>query len=91
MLAIKKILFPVDFSEAIDIFMPYAVTLAEKFEATLYVVTVTPDMSSFASFYAPHTNIQGFQDEVQQGAEDKIKALAGRLPSLMSGNPHLNR
>jgi nucleotide-binding universal stress UspA family protein len=85
MVSIKKILFPIDFSESMDEFIPYAVTLAQKFEASLYLVTVTPDISSFASFYAPHTNIQGFQDEVQQGAEAKIKALAGRLQDL----PHV--
>jgi nucleotide-binding universal stress UspA family protein len=79
MLEIKKILFPVDFSEAVDELVPFALTLAQKFAADLYVLTVTPDMSSFATFYAPHSNIQGFQDEVYKGAEKKIDALMHHL------------
>jgi nucleotide-binding universal stress UspA family protein len=75
MVEIKKILFPVDFSEVVDELVPLALTLVQKFAADLYVLTVIPDMSSFASFYAPHSNIQVFQDEVYQGAEKKIEAL----------------
>jgi nucleotide-binding universal stress UspA family protein len=79
MIEIKKILFPVDFSESIDDLVPYALTLAQKFGADLYVMTVTSDMSSFATFYAPHSNIQGFQDEVYQGAEKKVEAILRHL------------
>jgi nucleotide-binding universal stress UspA family protein len=79
MVKIKKILFPVDFSEVVDELVPLALTLAQKFAADLYVLTVTPDMSSFASFYAPHSNIQNFQDEVQKEAQKKLEALASRL------------
>jgi hypothetical protein len=94
MLEIKKILFPVDFSEAVDELVPFALTLAHKFAAELCVLTVTPDMSSFATFYAPHSNIQNFQDEVYQEAHKKLEALAGRLKEapkvetrIAKGNP----
>src|SRR5512135_3446597 len=75
MIAIKKILFPVDFSEKLDELVPYAVTLTNKFGADLYVMTVTTDMSSFATFYVPHGNIQKFQDEVHHSAEKHLEAL----------------
>jgi nucleotide-binding universal stress UspA family protein len=75
MIDIKKILFPVDFSEKIDDLVPYAVTLANKFGADLYVMTVTTDMSSFATFHVPHGNIQNFQNEVYRRAEKNIAAL----------------
>lgn len=75
MIDIKKILFPVDFSEKIDDLVPYAITLTNKFGADLYVMTVTTDMSSFATFHVPHGNIQNFQNELYRNAEKKIDAL----------------
>ncbi len=94
MLEIKKILFPVDFSESVEDLVPYALSLVQKFAADLYVMTVTTDMSSFATFYAPHSNIQGFQDEVYKGAEKKIDALLRHLKDapkvetrIVKGNP----
>src|SRR5512143_2517736 len=75
MIDIKKILFPVDFSEKVDELVPYALTLTHKFGADLYVMTVTTDMSSFATFHVPHGNIQNFQNEVYRNAEKHIDAL----------------
>ena len=75
MIDIKKILFPVDFSEKVDELVPYALTLTHKFGADLYVMTVTTDMSSFATFYVPHGNIQNFQNEVYRSAEKHFDAL----------------
>jgi nucleotide-binding universal stress UspA family protein len=75
MIEIKKILFPVDFSEKVDELVPYALALTHKFGADLYVMTVTTDMSSFATFYVPHGNIQNFQNEVYRDAEKHLEAL----------------
>ena len=75
MIDIKKILFPVDFSEKVDELIPYALTLTDKFGADLYVMTVTTDMSSFATFYVPHGNIQNFQNEVYRSAEKHLDGL----------------
>ncbi len=75
MIDIKKILFPVDFSEKVDELVPYALTLTHKFGADLYVMTVTTDMSSFATFHVPHGNIQNFQNEVYRTAEKRLDAL----------------
>jgi nucleotide-binding universal stress UspA family protein len=51
-------------------------------------------MSSFAKFYAPHSNIQNFQDEVYKEAQKKLEALASRLKEapkletrIAKGNP----
>jgi nucleotide-binding universal stress UspA family protein len=94
MIDIKKILFPVDFSEKIDDLVPYAVTLTDKFGADLYVMTVTTDMSSFATFHVPHGNIQNFQNEVYRNAVKHIDALHNyfkdtpRMETLVvKGNP----
>lgn len=75
MIDIKKILFPVDFSEKIDELMAYALTLTIKFGSDLYIMTVTTDMSGFATFHVPHGNIQNFQNEVYRDALKHLDAL----------------
>jgi len=81
-IVIEKILFPVDLSESVNSFIPYVVTMTRKFNATLYIATVTPDVSSITSFFVPHTDIRSLQYEVQQGAAHHIKALADRLEGV---------
>lgn len=73
MVQVQKILFPIDFSESTEKYIPWVKTLVKQFDATLYLTSVTPDMSNFATFYAPHASIKGFQKEVQTGAEKKMK------------------
>ena len=73
---IKKILFPVDFAENYDSLLPWVSTFVEKFGATLYVAFVTQDLSSFSTFYVPHSNIKTFQDEAKMAAEKRMAAAA---------------
>lgn len=73
---IQKILFPIDFSEKFEVFLPWVSTFAEKFGATVYVLFVTQDLSGFASFHAPHASLLSFQEEVQEAAQQKMKAVA---------------
>ncbi len=73
---VKKILFPIDFAESYDSLLPWVSTFVEKFDATLYVVFVAQDLSSFSTFYVPHGNIQNFQEEAMQAAEKRMAAAA---------------
>lgn len=74
MKAIEKILFPLDFAESYDTLLPWVSTFVGKFDATLYVLFVTQDLSSFSSFYVPHSNIQSFQEEAEAAANKKMAA-----------------
>ena len=69
---IQKILFPIDFAEKFETFLPWVSTFVDKFEATLYVVFVAQDLSEFSSFYVPHATIQGFQEEALASAQKKM-------------------
>jgi nucleotide-binding universal stress UspA family protein len=71
---IQKILFPIDFAEKFEVFLPWVQTFVEKFNATLYVLFVTQDLSGFSSFYVPHASIQSFQEEALKAAQQKMKA-----------------
>ena len=72
---IKKILFPIDFAENFDTLLPWVSTFVEKFGATLYVVFVTSDLSSYSTFHVPHGNIQSFQEEAVAAAKKRMAAV----------------
>jgi nucleotide-binding universal stress UspA family protein len=72
---VKKILFPIDFAENFDSLLPWVSTFVEKFGATLYVVFVAQDLSSFSTFYVPHGNIQSFQEEAMAAAKKRMEAV----------------
>ena len=74
MKAIEKILFPLDFAESYDTLLPWVSTFVAKFDATLYVLFVTQDLSSFASFHVPHGNIQSFQEQAEAAANKEMAA-----------------
>jgi nucleotide-binding universal stress UspA family protein len=75
MKTIAKILFPIDFAENYDTLLPWVSTFVGKFDATLYVLFVTQDLSSFSSFHVPHGNIQSFQEEAEAAANKKMAAV----------------
>jgi nucleotide-binding universal stress UspA family protein len=72
---VKKILFPIDFAENYDTLLPWVSTFVEKFDATLYVVFVAQDLSSYSTFYVPHGNIQSFQEEAVASATKRMAAV----------------
>jgi nucleotide-binding universal stress UspA family protein len=74
---VQKILFPIDFASNFESLLPWVVTFAEKFGATVYVLFVTQDLSGYSTFYVPHGNIQSFQQEALGAAKKKMQAVAG--------------
>jgi len=73
---VAKILFPMDFAESVEPLLPWVETFVKKFDATLYVLYVTQDLSDFSSFYVPHGNIKKFTEEVKKAAESKMAITA---------------
>ena len=72
---VKKILFPIDFAENYDSLLPWVSTFVEKFGATLYVVFVAQDLSSYSTFYVPHGNIEDFQQQAIDSARKRMAAV----------------
>jgi len=73
---VTKILFPIDLTESVESLMPWVKTFVSKFDATLYVMYVTQDLSDYSSFYVPHSNIKKLSEEVLKAAESKMAVLA---------------
>jgi nucleotide-binding universal stress UspA family protein len=72
---IKKILFPIDFASNFETLVPWVETLADKFDATVYVLFVAQDLAHFATFYVPHSNIEDFQQQAIDSARKKMAAV----------------
>ena len=51
---IKKILLPIDFSDASTTLLQYGVYLAEKYDARIYIVFVTEDAVTYAGLSYPN-------------------------------------
>jgi nucleotide-binding universal stress UspA family protein len=71
---VQKILFPIDFASNFETLVPWVKTLAEKFDATVYVLFVAQDLSHFATFYVPHGNIEDFQQQAIDSARKRMAA-----------------
>jgi nucleotide-binding universal stress UspA family protein len=69
MVTIKRILYPIDFSECSYEVLPYVLSLAEKYGATIYLLYVARDLSHFAGFHVPHTSIGVFTKELVEASE----------------------
>jgi nucleotide-binding universal stress UspA family protein len=72
---VQKILFPIDFAAHFETMLPWVSTFADKFGATVYVLFVAQDLSSFSTFYVPHGNIQSFQQEALDSARKRMAVL----------------
>ncbi len=93
---IKSILFPTDFSEGSSQALQYAVDLAKRYGAKLYVVNVIYDIVKATGWYVPHVSVNKMYEEIQEGAKKEldrfgVEALSG-LKDLervvITGVPH---
>jgi nucleotide-binding universal stress UspA family protein len=69
MLEIKRILFPIDFTENSSKILPYVLSVAEKYDAAIYLLHVVEDFSKWGGFYIPHIPLDRFQEDALKGAE----------------------
>jgi nucleotide-binding universal stress UspA family protein len=75
MITIKRILYPIDFSECSYEVVPYVLSMAEKFEAKVYLLYVARDLRHFAGFHVPHTSISLFTKELVEASERMMDQL----------------
>ena len=87
MAEIKRILFPVDFTEASERVARYARLFAEKFGARLYVVFIVEDLMRYAGFYVPHTALEKLEKELFEGAQKRMEKFIEEHLSGLSAEP----
>jgi nucleotide-binding universal stress UspA family protein len=71
---IQKILFPIDFASDYKTIIPWVQDVANKFNATVYLLFVAQHVSYFPTFYV-NINYESFQAEVQVAARKEMAAI----------------
>ena len=75
---VKKILFPVDLSEASSGIVPWVLLTAKRFSAEIHLLFVVRKLDHFSGLYVAQASIENFEGEVIKGAETKIEEFANR-------------
>jgi nucleotide-binding universal stress UspA family protein len=76
MLDVKKILCPTDFSEPSKRAIELALSIAEKFEAQIYLVHVVPDIPRLAPSRTAHFDVPEYQRILRGDAEKQLAEVA---------------
>ena len=76
MVEIKKILFPIDFTENSSKILPYVLSVSEKYDGMIYLLHVVDDLSKWSSvFYIPHIPLDQYLEKALKGAEKALDAV----------------
>lgn len=70
---IKKIVFTTDFSANSNYAAAYAVEMARRFGAMLYVIHVIQDVGKTTSWYAPKVNIHELQKAMEEKSRQELQ------------------
>jgi nucleotide-binding universal stress UspA family protein len=95
MVEIKKILFPIDFTENSAQILPYVLSVSEKYDSTIYLIHVMQDLLKWAGFYVPHLSMEKSQKEALKSAEkfmnkvceDQLQSCPMFQRKIVSGDP----
>lgn len=93
---IEKILFATDFSEGSAVALPYAIDIAKKYGARLYLVHVVYDVTKATGWYVPHVAIGEIYDEIEKSAmaeigkinADEMKGFGEVEQVVLKGTPY---
>lgn len=69
---IQKIMFPTDFSDNSNYAFDYALDLAKKFGARLYILHVIHELIDTTGFYVPNISLDQLQNDLVKGAEEMM-------------------
>jgi len=70
---IRKILFPTDFLEGTADAVPYAVDLAKKYNARLYILHVIYEVTKATGLYVPHITLDELYSSMEEEAAKEIE------------------
>ena len=83
MVEIKRVLFPIDFTENSSKILPYVLSVSEKYGAMIYLLHVVEDLSKWGGgSYIPHIPLDKYQPEaIEEAEEAKEKVCNEQLQS----------
>ncbi len=93
---IKRILFPTDFSEGSSHALDYALDMAKRYGAKLYLIHVLYDLGKAAGWYVPHPSMDEMYRDIEKSAEkeldrfglEELRKLKGIERIVLKGVPH---
>jgi len=80
----QKILVPIDFSQYSDEILAYALAMARKFDASIDLIHVIPNMDYFTPYesFMAAENIVAVQKGVEGEVERDLEEVAQKLPGI---------
>jgi len=72
---IQKILLAVDIAHSSESLAEYARTIAEKFDARLFVMYVARDVEELKSLHVPHISLEKVQEEIIDSARAELSTF----------------
>lgn len=96
MMEIRSILFPTDFSEGSSQALRYAVDLAQRYGAKLFVIHVIYDVVKATGWYVPHVSVDKMYEDIRESAKkelerfgvEELSVLKNVERLVLSGVPH---
>ena len=73
---IRKILFPIDFSDVCPKIVPWVSTMAAQFAAEIHLLFVASSFQYLNAMYVDAAFIKSFEDESLKGARKRIQEFA---------------
>jgi nucleotide-binding universal stress UspA family protein len=70
---IKSILFPTDFSEGSSQALQYAVDMAKRYGAKLYLLHVIYEISEGIGWYVPHVSMDEMYKDIEKSAKKELE------------------
>ena len=91
----KNILFPIDFSECSKKVFPYALEMAQKFDAKLFLLFVARDISYLTTIDVPRDLLMNTVAEIVRSGENQMEAFCDKNlkdfsnyeAKVVTGNP----
>ena len=88
MVKIEKILYPSDLRDFSLKILPFVLSMSEKYNAKIYLLHVTEDLTKWAGFYLPHVSLEIHQKEVMEAADKLLNTIC---KEKMQGCPNFER
>jgi nucleotide-binding universal stress UspA family protein len=88
MLRIENILFPSELRQYSLKILPYVLSMAERYNSTVYLLHVIEDILKWGGFYIPHVSLDKLQKEAMEAAE---KFMDKVCEQQMQGCPKFER
>ena len=89
MVEIKKILFPIDFTENASKILPFVLSMSEKYDSMIYLLHVVEDLSKWGvGSFVPHLPLDSFKNDAIEGAK---KAMDQVCDQQLEGCPNFQR